>query len=238
MRLNLFDKRTNYHKTFAVNSKGKDFFVGDIHGHHSLLILQLKELKFSPENGDRLFSLGDIINRGDESEKCIELLFKSWFFCILGNHEDMLLSLVDDPDVIHSLRKVGGNWIDNYLNNPKKLTFYINLIYYKLFFAYTVETPWGDIGMVHAKAPADWQGVVHKTLSQHDETACLWSRENYSLGINNQIQNIDLVVSGHVNCKEVTSSGNQVWLDTINATGRLSILTAEQLFEVMNNGKN
>lgn len=234
----MINKRINYHKNFAVNTSGKDYFVGDIHGHYSLLQLQLKELKFSPNNGDRLFSLGDIINRGDESEKCIELLLKPWFFCVLGNHEDMLLSIVERPDIIHSLRKVGGGWIDSYINNPKRLTRYINLIYAKLFLAYTVKTSWGNVGMVHAKSPDDWNSIVNKKLSTHDEIACLWSRENYSLDYKIKIKNIDLVVSGHVNCKEVFASGNHVWIDTINATKRLSILTAEQLFEVMINAKS
>ena len=127
----MIDVRLNYHRTFSVNKKGTDFFVGDIHGHYDLLIQTLKSIGFDNEKGDRLFSVGDIINRGPDSDKCIELLIQSWFFAVLGNHEDLLLSIINnpDPEIINTLRKIGGEWVGELLHaDPTRLNLLISII--------------------------------------------------------------------------------------------------------------
>ena len=49
-----------------ANNVGIDYICSDIHGHFSLLESQLEKVGFDPDK-DRLFSLGDLIDRGDES---------------------------------------------------------------------------------------------------------------------------------------------------------------------------
>jgi len=48
---------------YEKNTEGQDFFVGDIHGMYNLLMSQLNLLGFD-RNVDRLFSVGDIVDRG------------------------------------------------------------------------------------------------------------------------------------------------------------------------------
>ena len=45
--------------------KGRDLVVGDVHGHFATLRHALGELEVGA--GDRLFSLGDLIDRGPDS---------------------------------------------------------------------------------------------------------------------------------------------------------------------------
>lgn len=72
------------------NDAGRDFVVGDLHGHRSLLERQLERLDFDPVC-DRLFSVGDLIDRGPDSLATLALIEQPWFHAVLGNHELMLL---------------------------------------------------------------------------------------------------------------------------------------------------
>lgn len=81
---------------FEHNRKGRDFVVGDLHGCFEELILLLAHTNFNPKR-DRLFSVGDLVDRGHDSAKCLELLDKPWFFTVRGNHEQMLLDHWSSP---------------------------------------------------------------------------------------------------------------------------------------------
>lgn len=72
------------------NALGRDFVVGDLHGCKALLDRLLSEVRFDGTR-DRLFSVGDLIDRGPESMACLELLEQPWFHAVRGNHEEMLL---------------------------------------------------------------------------------------------------------------------------------------------------
>lgn len=71
-----------------ANISGRDFIIGDLHGCWHLLVSLLEAVKFDYEV-DRLFCVGDLVDRGKMNEQCLELLTKKWFFCVLGNHEDL-----------------------------------------------------------------------------------------------------------------------------------------------------
>src|SRR5690606_22202975 len=90
-------------KRFPLNTAGRDFAVGDIHGHFSKLAEALRSVGFDPER-DRLFSVGDMVDRGPESERALEWLHQPWFHAVRGNHEDYVCryQTVDT-----------GNWVIN-----------------------------------------------------------------------------------------------------------------------------
>lgn len=85
-------------KTFEGNKKGRDFVVGDLHGCLDELINLLAHARFNPKK-DRLFSVGDLVDRGEKSAACLTLLQKPWFFCVRGNHEQMLLDHWQDTQL-------------------------------------------------------------------------------------------------------------------------------------------
>lgn len=76
------------------NTVGRDFIVGDLHGRRDMLDRLLQKVDFHTAT-DRLFSVGDLVNRGPDSWGCLELLRESWFYPVLGNHEAMLLAWMD-----------------------------------------------------------------------------------------------------------------------------------------------
>ena len=75
----------------ATNTLGRDFVVGDIHGHASKLMEQLDQLRFDIDK-DRLICVGDLVDRGPESAQALALLNEPWFFSVLGNHELLMVS--------------------------------------------------------------------------------------------------------------------------------------------------
>jgi Calcineurin-like phosphoesterase len=88
-------------KTVEANIDGRDFVVGDLHGCFDELGFLLKHIKFNPTT-DRLFSTGDLMDRGPKSLECVSLLNKTWFYPVLGNHEDILLiknSMIEKDDI-------------------------------------------------------------------------------------------------------------------------------------------
>jgi len=91
-----------------LNEKGKDYIVGDLHGNYYLLLEALKKINFDPDK-DRLFSVGDLVDRGPNVYECLKLLDEPWFFAVKGNHENMfqtkltLLGLTHPIEFIRSL---------------------------------------------------------------------------------------------------------------------------------------
>lgn len=82
-------------KTIPANYEGRDFLIGDLHGCYDELMKLLNYVKFDSQF-DRLFATGDLIDRGPKSRECLELLSKPWFFSVLGNHEDLLITKIKD----------------------------------------------------------------------------------------------------------------------------------------------
>ena len=77
----------DYHHTNLI---GRDFVIGDIHGEYDQLMTCLNKIEFD-KSKDRLFCVGDLIDRGPKSEKVLTLLKEDWIFSVLGNHEDMMI---------------------------------------------------------------------------------------------------------------------------------------------------
>jgi serine/threonine protein phosphatase 1 len=97
-------------KHFQPNTTGRDFVVGDIHGCYHLLLAEMSKVKFDKKQ-DRLFSVGDLIDRGPDSLQCLLLINEPWFFANRGNHEDMLIESFSHS---YCLQRVGKHvWLSN-----------------------------------------------------------------------------------------------------------------------------
>jgi serine/threonine protein phosphatase 1 len=90
-------------------SGGRDFVVSDVHGHIAELRSALADMEFDCAR-DRLFSVGDLIDRGPSSIECLELLRESWFHAVLANHETMMLSTLRGR---YSAYHRPDSWLDN-----------------------------------------------------------------------------------------------------------------------------
>lgn len=85
-----------------------EYCISDIHGHYELFCRLMDKIKFS--GGDRLYVLGDVIDKGPDSVKLLRtLLSMRGAECIAGNHEyDFLkyyrglLRVDTDPDEVYA----------------------------------------------------------------------------------------------------------------------------------------
>ncbi|MGG4451030.1 metallophosphoesterase family protein [Brevibacillus porteri] len=101
------------------------YLVSDIHGQNQAFQKALRDVSFSPQAGDRLYVLGDMVDRGPESkEVLLDLLalrqaYPNQIYLIKGNHEQMLedwLSGNGNPELY--LRYNGGDaTIRSFLGN-------------------------------------------------------------------------------------------------------------------------
>lgn len=97
---------------FAANTVGRDLVVGDIHGCTAKLHNAMRACDFRPDV-DRLFSVGDLIDRGPNSLGALSLLDEPWFHAVMGNHEWMLIASLTGNLDRQSWRDNGGEWADN-----------------------------------------------------------------------------------------------------------------------------
>ncbi len=96
-------------KVFEPNLEGRDFVIGDLHGSYEVFLKLLESINFDGEK-DRMFSVGDLIDRGPESLLCLQLLKEPWFHCVLANHEQMMLEAFDGGYMGQFWFRNGGSW--------------------------------------------------------------------------------------------------------------------------------
>ncbi|MCS6885339.1 MAG: metallophosphoesterase family protein [Acidobacteriota bacterium] len=90
----------------------KTYVIGDVHGRLRQLKALIASLDYDP-NHDRLIFLGDLIDRGEDSPGVVayvlELRIESpHLVCLRGNHEQMLLDLIEHGDLLWLVPENGG----------------------------------------------------------------------------------------------------------------------------------
>ncbi|MEG3977899.1 metallophosphoesterase family protein [Microcoleus sp. herbarium8] len=71
--------------------------IGDVHGHYDGLMLLLEAL--APSLKDRVYFLGDLIDRGPKSAQVLDFVQHSPYQTLLGNHEQLMLEALSGPQV-------------------------------------------------------------------------------------------------------------------------------------------
>lgn len=205
-------------KYFGKNQGGRDFVVGDIHGSFSALERLMSKVNFDPEC-DRMFAVGDLVDRGRESHRVIEFLNYPWFHSIMGNHEKMLLESAHDELMLENWTYYnGGAW---WKQIPVHVQPRIRKIVGQLPLAFEISTAAGQVGVVHADIPSGipWHQFVRSLEVGSDmEEYALWSRNRYKhykmMGRTVAVEGIDLVVFGHTPVAQPLQTANFFYIDT------------------------
>lgn len=200
------------HHYYPQNPNGRDFFVGDIHGKYALLTRALVNLDFD-FNADRLFSVGDLIDRGEASFNCLLLAQKEWFIPVLGNHEQFLRETADG-DIYNKFvwYQNGGGWWEGLTARGRALA--VEIIEQNYSFTLSVETPAGKVGVVHAQYPLNQWPLDESDINQYMLDELLWSRNILSNGNQHPIAGIDFIVSGHTPLITPLFKNKQLFIDT------------------------
>lgn len=203
-------------RRFAANTRGRDLVVGDVHGCFTKLREDLAAVGFDQAR-DRLFSLGDLVDRGPESDQVLEWLGQSWFIAIAGNHEAMAVEYSAGTVDAGLYAMNGGAWLIG-MTPPEKLP-YVDA-FRDLPIAVELETPAGLLGLVHADCPApvwtqftgrlEFGGLVQAAAID----AAQWSRGRIDFLQTDGVEGVLAVMVGHTPVQRFTSLGNVFYCDT------------------------
>lgn len=189
----------------------KVIVVGDVHGE----LGKLQAILEKEETSETLvFFLGDIVDRGCDSEKCLRLVLRREnYFSILGNHEDLMLHASESLAEYNWVRN-GGGWCD--VDTLQELCALIK----DWPTVIELELDTGDLlGLVHSQIPSafkTWDEFVLmiKTYSGARDAA-MWDRD---LMTNDQltcdVPGIDMVIGGHTVVRSPTTKGKHIDIDT------------------------
>lgn len=216
-------------KRYERNPLGRDLIVGDIHGHFTRLQSALNAVAFDPFR-DRLFSVGDLVDRGPESKDVLSWLDKPWFHAVQGNHEDMAIrwGMPDCRMDRGNYAANGGSW--NIANTPEERAEFSHALRV-LPVAIELETEHGPLGIVHASCPcASWAEFaealttgwvrtptgLRNSKSAMDDLidGALWSRSRIQAMDDSMVEGVRAVVVGHTPMQRTTSLGNTIFIDT------------------------
>ena len=111
--------------------------IGDVHGCAEEFETLLLALKLRPK--DRVFQVGDLVNRGPDSHRVLKLARKYGVTCVLGNHEVRLLRARKqkssenlksyDHDTLEQLTKTDWKFLKKmppYVYKPKRKTIIVH----------------------------------------------------------------------------------------------------------------
>ena len=222
------------------NNKGRDFVCGDLHGCFDLLEEKLEGVDFDIHN-DRLFSVGDIIDRGADSHKGLHYLQQDWFYCIRGNHEQMLYDWCTEEivsfryDAFRCHMQNGGIWVADYLgvhiqeladdilredpitNKYPVLQQWIEAIK-ALPYAIEIKSSQKKIGIVHAEIPDNisWPSLEAELNKTTVRYSVLYSRKHIraTKSRNYHINGVDEIFCGHTIVETLETIGNIHYIDT------------------------
>lgn len=204
-------------RRFARNEDGRDFVVGDLHGAFATLEALLGEVSFDARS-DRLFSVGDLVDRGAASAAALDWVEgRPWFHAIRGNHEQLLLDSAADFGAMQLWMSNGGEW---WHAEDAGRQDRFREAFARLPFALRVETATGAVGVIHADIPAgwDWESMCARLDAGDREAIChaLWLRERCRLAesCGPVAGDIDRIYCGHTPMREPTTVANVHYLDT------------------------
>lgn len=170
---------------FSRNRVGRDFVVGDIHGMYRALARLLTGLAFDPA-ADRLFAVGDLVDRGPDSPAALTWLNECpWFHPVRGNHDQMLLDSEAEQQGIHgeewSVWALNDNGWWESVPGPQRREFAERFA--RLPFAIEIECDSGIVALVHADVPEDrtWDAfcAALRAGSRADSYHAIWSRRRW-----------------------------------------------------------
>lgn len=210
---------------FERNTAGRDLIVGDIHGHFTKLQVALDAIGFDPAR-DRLFSVGDLVDRGPECDLALEWLALPWLHAVQGNHEEMAIRWPNGDMDPGNYMANGGGWN---ISNPPDVQRDFSEAFSALPIAMELDTVGGLVGIVHADCPFDsWTDFTASLDDQNTSKKMLksiidaaqWSRERITAMDDGVVAGVRAVFVGHTPMERSTTLGNVHFIDTMGWRGR------------------
>ncbi len=185
--------------------------VGDIHGCFALLMAKLRACRFDPWQ-DLLVSVGDLIDRGPDSLRCLQLLHKRWIVAVRGNHEQMAIDALRTSQWSLWMMN-GGGWFTALPEQKRHQA--------TLALEYCQHLPWilelHCREATHVIAHADYPDDVYQWQKPVNLTEVLWRRARLSAHLAGEgaaITGADHFWFGHTPLRQRVDSDNLHYIDT------------------------
>ncbi|EUC19511.1 UNVERIFIED_ORG: serine/threonine protein phosphatase 1 [Burkholderia sp. CF145] len=167
---------------YPRNDSGRDFVVGDLHGCFAQLRTELEARHFDPQR-DRLFAVGDLVDRGPQSDRVLETVEQFGIKSVKGNHEDVIVRWHAGEEQALSLLGNGADWLLDRADDRdwvKAIAAYMASLPYLI----EIETEHGLVGLVHADSPvSDWNRLVadieRERADGKTRRKAIWSRTRW-----------------------------------------------------------
>lgn len=209
-------------KHFSKNEKGRDLVVGDIHGCIDKFRSVLKACEFDKAK-DRLFSVGDLVDRGPDSLGVLAFLEEPWFYAVRGNHEDMLCGVVFGEWDINNYYSNGGKWIDDLTPNQRREA---AESVKNLPLAIVVGESPRRFNVLHAEFFGTDAELDAGNFTQHQQMQMLWGRSLISGHVETS-EGLSLTIVGHTIRPLTQRVGSHLFIDTGSFLGHGRITIVE-----------
>lgn len=213
--------------------------IGDLQGCYSAFRRLLDDIGFDPA-GDKLWLVGDLVNRGEDSLATLEYIYsiRDSVEVVLGNHDISLIA------AYYGVRK-SNRFIDPILESPHAET-YIHWLRHQRFLhidyhlgycmAHAGISPEFDLGMairyakqIEERLQADepevriWlEKMFHHTYDRFDRNASIDDIERYILSTFTQMRfcyrdhRLDFDQKGPPTDKKLEEKGMKPWFDVVD----------------------
>ncbi len=210
-------------QTLALNQQGRDFVVGDLHGCFDVLAQALDAVGFNP-SGDRLISVGDLVDRGHQNMVALHYLQQPWFHAVLGNHDWSHAWDTTPKFRLSNHNKGDTDWAWDIRDDAEYIALSNKLKQLPLLIE--VATPHGLVGVVHAEIrptydtwnEAKERANKYPTTETCQETFFLTGRtrakKRAEFNYDKIVEGVRMVVSGHNCMNKPTWIGNSLLIDT------------------------
>lgn len=185
---------------YSRNPHGRDLAVGDIHGHFTRLEAALRAVDFDPQ-ADRLFALGDLVDRGPESHLVERWLKLPWFKSILGNHEQAAIDFAGGRQDAESYQWWGGEWN---IQSSREDILRRARVFSQLPLLIEVETELGLVGLAHADCVFEfWEELKGRLIEEQEDWSqpsvrgTLFSRARFDGETRGPVKGVRAVIVGH-----------------------------------------
>ena len=212
--------------SFAVNAAGRDFVTGDVHGCFRTLAHALSAVGFNAEC-DRLFGVGDLVDRGPHSAEALEWLERRFAAVALGNHERAVRSWFEAKPP--TAPPAGSDWLRAIA--PHAFGRW-RVALRAMPVAITIETVYGPVGIVHAESPHRvWTQALDLLESGSpsavdDALLGLPVTKSQRAGTRaGPVEGLRALLHGHEPVEAVECSANRWNLDTGAGVGRFNRLS-------------
>ncbi|WP_196209279.1 protein-serine/threonine phosphatase [Citrobacter sp. Res13-Sevr-PEB04-36] len=178
--------------------------VGDLHGCFSMLMAKLRQCRFDPWQ-DLLVSVGDVIDRGPDSLRCLALLRTKWMVAVRGNHEQMALDALKTGEKL-LWQMNGGEWFTHAVQPAAEYALEV-----------CQQLPWivelRCQNGVHVIAHADYPDDEYQWQKNVDLQRVLWDRSRL-INKNGGIGGADHFWFGHTPLRHRLDVDNLHYIDT------------------------